>query len=122
MTLVEVLAALVLMGMVAGATLPLLRSSVRALRAPEPAASAFTLEGIADSLVADPEALGLESLPTSGVVVLAGGGPASAALGRVQVELLRAQDPDVEHAWLAVSGGGRTVYRWLADPPRGDGQ
>ncbi len=115
MTLVEVLAALVLLTLIATATIPVLRSAFGTLRAPPVGEEFSQLGQLADAFVADPAAFGfLGGLPDAGLLIR------TDQPGRELASflVLASQQADVEHAWVAVEAGGMVVFRWLQEGPR----
>lgn len=108
MTLVEVVAALVLLATLAGAIVPLLQSSARAL-APAPSAPDLVRLGdFAARLLTDPRALGLtEEALSAGTLnqqLPCPGGPS------VRVTRLEA---GADHAWLIFECGNAVIARWV---------
>ena len=115
MTLVEVLAALVLLTLIATATIPVLRSAFGTLRAPPVGEEFSDLVQLADAFVADPAAFGfLGELPESGVLVRTD----AAGLELARFWVLASKQADVEHAWVAVEAEGMAVFRCLEEGPR----
>ena len=111
LTLVEVLASTVLLAILAATCLPLFQGAMRAFHSPEPPFDLLELSQLADSFIADPTAFGAESLPEEGE--LEAPWPAHPARPPVTVRRLTAEDPEVDHDWLAFSSGRWDVYRWV---------
>ena len=121
MTLVEVLAATVLLALLAGACLPLMQQSMRSLREADAVGfDARELSLLADAFVAEPQAFTAVPLEEMTQVEIAW--PETADRDPVRVErLVRLGAPadDVpaeekpDHAWLAFSCGPLTVCRWV---------
>ena len=115
LTLVEVLAATVLLAMIAAACLPLLRSSMRALRDPPPAVELLDLSRLADRFVADPAGFGAEAPQDESIEL---GWPEHPDRSPVTVRRFTAGDEDAE--WLTFTCDRWTVSRWVtveADEP-----
>lgn len=118
LTLIEVLAATVLLGITAAACVPILTSAMRVLH--EEHAASVSLDDLAifaDGVVADPESFGLTiaqlheldsieiSWPDAGV--------------SVTIKSKRAEDTAIRHSLLVFTThaeGARTVFRWIERP------
>lgn len=120
LTLLEVLAATVLLTMIAAVCTPLLRQAIRHLHEPDATVLIFDLAQFADGLVADPSEFDVESVQSvTGELQL----PWLQHPDRpaVIVRRLNAIDPNTDHAWLSFTCGNNTVFRWIAlevDQPR----
>jgi len=113
MTLVEVLAAVVLLGLLGGVSFSLLRDARLRLETPAPSGPDATLGILADLILEDPAAFGLEDDPLQW--------PADIEVGATEhgldrVSIRRIDAPDAEHTWLVFSAGDTTTFRWLAKP------
>ena len=114
LTLVEVLAATVLLAMLAAACMPLLQRAMRALRAPPPPDAPFELfelSQLADSFLADASAFGVESPSEQDELQLPW--PEHPQRPPVIVRRLTAQATEVDHTWLAFSSGKTFIFRWV---------
>jgi len=122
MTLVEALAATVLLAVLAGACLPLMQQAMRSLR--EADAAGFDVRDLslmADAFVAEPEAF--TTVPFDDMTEIEVAWPDTADRDPVRVErLVRVDAPatdtpddddDDDHAWLVFSCGPFTVCRWV---------
>ncbi len=112
LTLVEVLAATVLMAIVVAACVPILRQASQALGRPRPPLAIQPLASLADQFVAKPSAFGLESAISEQSFEIQW---PEAVLDRpsVLVQRLERDDPANSHAWLVFSCGDASVVRWL---------
>lgn len=113
LTLLEVLAAAVLLTVLATTCMPLLRKAMRDLREPEESVAIFDLAQFADDFVADPSAFDAESItPVAEAIQV----PWLEHPDRPAVRVLRlnAIGSDTDHAWLRFACGNRTVVRWIA--------
>jgi prepilin-type N-terminal cleavage/methylation domain-containing protein len=115
LTLIEVVAATVLLSLLAAASLPLLRRAREAVAADESVATRFgELARFADNALADPGGSGLrEALdnPAAAPIELTGFGH-----GSVTVARLEPVDALLEHAWVAFRTGEFEVHRWIPRP------
>ena len=109
LTLVEVLAATVLLAILAATCMPLLQRAMRALQTTKPPFELLELAQFADSLLADPSAFGVEA--PSQLAELQALWPEHPDRSLITVRQLSASDPESDHAWLAFSCGGRAVCR-----------
>ena len=112
LTLLEVLAAAVLLAVVAGTCVPLLRNALPALRAPDHQFELFELARVADSIIAEPAAFGIEAWPEIGDQWITW--PDVPDRPVITVRLIRVGEPQVNHGWLAFSSGDWTIHRWIA--------
>lgn len=123
LTLVEVLAALLLLSLIAGTCLPLLRSIRIHLEEAEPAIELYELAQLADRTL------------TRAGTDLAEGGPVRFELPweRVQerpllvhVRVVKASESDeiesLPHAWVIFESDGLVVSRWIPKPSDEDQQ
>ncbi|MCH8166197.1 MAG: type II secretion system protein [Planctomycetes bacterium] len=114
LTLVEVLAATVLLAMLAATCMPLLQRAMRALDEPSPPDAPFELvelSQLADSFLADASAFGVESPSEQDELQLPW--PEHTQRPPVIVRRLTAQDADADHTWLAFSSGKTFIFRWV---------
>ncbi|MCH8151426.1 MAG: prepilin-type N-terminal cleavage/methylation domain-containing protein [Planctomycetes bacterium] len=114
LTLVEVLAATVLLAMLAAACMPMLQRAMRALGAPPPPDAPFELfelARLADSFLADPSTFSAKSPSEHDELQLPW--PEHPQRPLVTVRRLRAQDAEVDHTWLAFSSGKTFIFRWV---------
>ena len=118
LTLVEVLASTVLLALIAAACTPLLRQATRLMCDPGHSFELFELSRLADALISDPTAFGLESVHgQSNFEVAWSDQPDRSA---VAVRLLTADTEDVDHAWLTFACDGWVVSRWVPLEARDD--
>ena len=110
-TLIEVLAATVLLAILAATCMPLLQRAMRALQTTKPPFELLELAQFADSLVADPSAFGVEA--PSQLAELQLPWPEHHDRPLITVRRLSTSDPESDHAWLTFSCGGGAVYRWV---------
>ena len=123
LTLIEVLAATVLLTLIAATCVPLLRSAVRAVRPPVPPTDQAPfdrtdLETLADLVMVDPAAAGL-ALPLSDDTEIAW--PDEPDRPAVRVTYL-APAAEADHAWLVFDCGPWRVQRWVEIQEKPEGQ
>lgn len=111
LTLVEVLAATVLLAMLAAACMPLLQRAMRGLDEPEAPFNPVELAQLADSFLADPSAFGVESPSEQDELHFPW--PEHPQRPPVTVRRLTAQDAEADHTWLAFSSGKTFIFRWV---------
>jgi prepilin-type N-terminal cleavage/methylation domain-containing protein len=111
LTLLEVLAATVLLAILAGACVPVLQRALPALRPPQRQFELLDLARVADSVVAEPSAFGVDAVFEANELRM--GWPDHTDRPAITVRLLAADDSDDEHGWLVFSSGGWTVHRWM---------
>lgn len=116
LTLVEVLAATVLLTVLAGACVPLMERAMRALDDPAAPIDRFELAVLADQFMDEPAAFGMERPPQDETIFLTW--PEQLDRPPVTVRRLRASDTDVDHAWIEFACGEAAVWRWIADEPQ----
>lgn len=127
-TLIEVLAALVIIAMLAGVCVPMLRSAASIIGEPQQldaSEARLDLEALADMFVMNPTAFGVESLDELTMVQI--GSPDSSALSQVSVVRLTRDDETEEtegtewnHGWLVFREGGNVAIRFREPAPRDD--
>ena len=111
LTLLEVLAATVLLTLLAATCLPMLQRATRLLDQPEVPFDYSELARLADSILADPEIFGLSGLPSEGEAAI--GWPESPDRPMVVIRVLSAQDTSSDHVWLRFSCDQASVHRWI---------
>lgn len=119
LTLIEVLAATVLLGITAAACVPILTSAMRVLH--EEQADAVALDNLAmfaDGVVADPESFGLTiaQLHELDSIEI----PWQEEGVSVTIKSKRAEGTAIRHSLLIFTTGAegaRTVFRWIERPP-----
>lgn len=119
MTLLEVLAATVLLALIVGMCLPVLTGTA-ARSVPESCSTVETLARVAEQLLDDPAAFGFEQ----GIDVLTGREPVQILVqvptGRMNVRVTVVEHVSVSggphHAWLVVGEPGVSVSRWISGP------
>lgn len=109
MTLLEVLAAVVLLGIMAVTLLPLLREVAAANDAPE-SPTIEPLIDLADAVVEDPESFGLKDWPMEPATVSLSGHD---AISSVTVRALPALSMK-GGGWLVIESGKVQLIRWVA--------
>ena len=115
LTLLEVLASLVLLTLIAAATVPVLMAAVGALKEPPARAGVTELAELAERLIEDPAAFGYGAeLPAAGTIAW----PQHPGRAPARFEVLAPQDTEIEHAWLALEVEGTAVFRWLPEGAR----
>lgn len=125
MTLIEVLASLVIIAMLAGVCVPLLRSAATVMGEPRhPVASEarLELEALADMFVKNPAAFGVPSLDDLTMVQISS--PDSSTPGQATVVRLTGDDAAEEaewnHEWLVFREGDNVAFRFLQLAPKDD--
>ena len=113
LTLVEVIAAVVLMATLAVAIVPMLQASASISGRATPAADLVRLGAFADQLFADPRTFGLtdEALangPLDTLIPFPGGAP-------VRLTRLEPTRASSDHSWLSLESDGAAVVRWVYD-------
>ena len=108
LTLIEVLASTALLTILAATCVPLLRRSLRVIRAPAPPLELFELAEFADTFVADPAAFepGVEEIHREVPW------PDAPDLPPVSVWSMTAADDEADHVWLVFTCERWTVARW----------
>ncbi len=119
LTLIEVLAATVLLSLIAATCLPLMQKATRDLAAtPTPAAwDTIQLQDLMDEVAQDPAAFGIEDWPPIAATLAWPDGAA-----RPPVELRRIHEAD-PHVWLEAACDGQRIFVWAAlpDDPEAEG-
>lgn len=113
LTLIELVAALALLAMIVTASLPVLQEAARSLQSNEPAVAVEDLGMLADRMLSDPEAFGIEPLHAfeSAQIEWPTDLLPDATSDAVTVELVRIEETD--HAWLRFSAGEAATLRWI---------
>ena len=112
MTLVEVLAALMLLTLIATTAVPVMRYAFGTLRAAPLGEELSELGELADAFLEDPAAFGFPgALPDEGVLVWTDEPGREPARFRV----LASNEADLQHAWVAVQAQGVAVFRFLEE-------
>lgn len=116
LTLIETLAATALLAIIAAACLPMLSEPMQPPTGSD-AVSIDELAVLADRIMASPEESGLDLeqlLATERAAVVAAGETGSQVT--LELELLRAADPEARRAWVSLRVGPTRVFRWIALP------
>jgi prepilin-type N-terminal cleavage/methylation domain-containing protein len=120
-TLLEVLASLVIIGMLAGVCVPMLRSAGAVIGEPprtDDSKAQLGLEAFADAIMKDPAAFAIDSLDelTTAQIVA----PEGATLASVTIIKLAAdsEDHDFKHEWLVLHDGEHRAIRFHWPPPK----
>ena len=111
LTLVEVLAATVLLAMLAAVCMPLLQGAMRALDEPETPFNPAELSQLADSFLADASAFSAKSPSEQDELHFPW--PEHPQRPLVTVRRLTAQDAEADHTWLAFSSSDTVIFRWV---------
>jgi len=111
LTLLEVLAATVLLTVLAGTCVPLVRAALPALRPPDRPFALLDLARVADSVVAEPAQFELGAFAEISERQITW--PDQPHRPPITVRLITPGEPDVDHRWLAFSCGDWTVHRWI---------
>ena len=110
LTLLELLAALVLLTILVGACVPLIQRAMRALETTEPEFELLELARFADAFIDDPSDFSLQDIPGQERLELAW----PQHLQRPPITLHRVTPDQPEGGWIAFSCGGWTVHRWAS--------
>ncbi len=113
LTLLEVLAATVLLTLLASACLPLLRQAMSDLRPTDEPFALVELTQLAELFLADPSAFGVESLPSQ-LDEFHLPWPEQPDRSPVTVRRWRADAPPPDHAWVSFTSGEQRIFRWIA--------
>ena len=113
-TLLEVIAALVIMSAVFAAGAPLMLDAHRVLAAPPAEAAVDDLAAVADRVVASPASFGWTAEPAPQQIAW----PGRAELGAITVR--RLGDGDSDQTWYCFRWRDLAVFRWV--PPRESGR
>jgi hypothetical protein len=118
LTLVEVLAATVLLAILTGTCVPFIERAARDLAEPHGVVPIDELGALADAVVADPEAFGIEDIRTVDRFELAW--PEAPGRPAVGITMLTQETPaggerteEPTHAWLTFTSGEAIVFRWI---------
>ncbi len=114
LTLLEVLAATVLLAMLAGACVPILRRAARALNPPPTSIELRELAVLADAFMAEPSESGFAAESMPGEFELTW--PDSPDRDPVSVEIMTTEAPNAEHLWLIFAADEWFVLRWMKCP------
>ncbi len=114
LTLLEVLAATVLLAVLAGACVPILRHAARAMNTPSASSDLRELAALADAFVEGPGEFGIA--PDSMPLEFELDWPESPDRVPVRVRILTADAPDAEDLWLAFATDEWFVLRWMTGP------
>ena len=119
LTLVEVLAATVLLAAMASVVMPLMQRAMRELEEMQPEIDLRDLADIADTLSVNPDVFGgltdasaqRQELPW----------PGNSTRPPIMIKRIDPGYEDPDHNWLSVSCGGWEVYRWIPLDPNDEG-
>ncbi len=114
MTLLEVLAATVLLAVLAGTCIPTLRHAARALSTPSASFDLYELAALADAFVEGPSEFGMapDALPSEFELHW----PELPDHDPVRVRIVTPDAPDTEHLWLTFATDEWFVLRWMKRP------
>jgi prepilin-type N-terminal cleavage/methylation domain-containing protein len=115
MTLIELVAALALLALLVATSVPILQQSALALDVTAPPMSVDELGAVADLVMRDPTAFGIESLESIEHVAINWPTELQSegeARPLVTIELLRAEEA-IDHGWLRFGAGDAATVRWL---------
>lgn len=116
MTLIEVLAATVLLSVMVAACVPWMRTGDLPLHADE-LISQRELSALVDRVLADPDLFGLairDSLGQTQPIVSSIIDEVSSA--SVSMRVYWSDQPEVDHGWAVFSAGDVQVFRWIKKP------
>ena len=115
LTLIEVLASVVILTMLAVACMPMLQSAKSATH--QDPRLTFDLGQLADAFIENPQEHGIQDIGVIDVIELAWPETSMTELHRdpMTLQLRRIEDGDngVTHAWLVFEYEGATVCRWI---------
>ena len=113
LTLIEVLAATVLLSMLAASCVPILRLAMNDLRDQDESFDLIELSLFVDEILSDPTKFNLdpEMIAESSEHTITW--PDSATGASVIMHRLISDDPKADHAWLSFSCNGQSVLRWI---------
>ena len=130
LTLIEVLASLVLLSLIASACIPLLQRSMRIAGNSSQDQPGFEIElaRLADSMFEKPSEFGISEIEKLENALI--GWPDDPARGQVLVERLAAAEKlsaeedvkRVQGSWLRISYSGAAIYRWIPAMEKGPEQ
>lgn len=112
LTLLEALIAVAILSLLAATSIPILRKSLAVLHEPPPEIRLDELADLADAVIADPQAFGLEPDAFSALqplILLWPDDPTRSA-----VHVLHLQPNDGDSAWHIFTCDGWSVSRWTA--------
>ncbi|MCH8825290.1 MAG: prepilin-type N-terminal cleavage/methylation domain-containing protein [Planctomycetes bacterium] len=113
LTLIEVLAATVLLSMLAASCIPLLRLAMTDLRHQDESFDLIELSLFVDEVLSKPTDfnLDLEMIAQSSQHTI--NWPDSATGASIIMRRLVSDNPKVDHAWLCFTSNGQSVFRWI---------
>ena len=111
LTLIEVLASILILSLLAATCVPMLRDSMRALRHTADAAIYLTeLSGLADDVMDNPAPFGIEAWELTTEQTLPW--PDQPDRSSVEVAVLRTTDAQIDHVWVLFEWEEHRVSRW----------
>ncbi len=113
LTLIEVVAALALLTLIAVTCLPLLRRATHFPHSVDRSSSLRAVRGLADSFLEAPENFGYDELSDTGYLSDPDSDDGSPFIFR----RLEPRKREVDHHWLAFTRDGLRVFRWVPAPP-----
>lgn len=113
LTLLEVLAATVLLSMLAASCVPLLRLVMKDLSHQDEQFDLIELSLFVDEILAEPSEFNLDPDMFSESSEHTINWPESTTGTSVIVRRLVSDDPKANHAWLSFSCNGKSVFRWI---------
>lgn len=113
LTLIEVLAATVLLSMLAASCIPLLRLAMTDLRHQDESFDLIELSLFVDEMLAEPSEFNLDSAMFAETSEHTINWPKSTTGTSVIMRRLVSDNPKANHAWLSFSCNGKSVFRWI---------
>ena len=124
LTLIEVLAATVLLSLLIAACLPVLTESMAALDRDTPLPDTFGLARISEQFNNDPDVFGVEEFSPRDIQSLEIIVPEDFRepdLEAVQIRVVKTDAIEADHCWLVLASGGISIARWMKLPPLEEG-
>lgn len=113
LTLIELVAALALLAMIVTAALPVLQGSAAAMQSTAPMVTVEDLGQVADRIMRNPEAFGIDSLQALERTEIDWPIDLPPEQRNASVAIERVRVGDAEHAWLRFSVGEVATLRWV---------
>ena len=113
LTLIEVVAALALLTLVAVTCLPLLRQATDFPRPVDRSSRVHTALTLAEKFLEDPESFGYDELSDMGYL----SGPGAVDEDPLTFRRLEPREREIDHHWMAFTRDGVRVFRWVPVPP-----
>lgn len=124
LTLVEVLAATVLLSLIAAAIVPTLARCLAVLPH-QSIDDGYDIARVADAFLTDSKAFGFENedwvLTADRFEVPWPGELSQSQIEPIQVQVIRSAAENIDHVWLAFRSGEQAALRWMKLPPKPKG-